>query len=118
MRIGVVGWSDPATPKPPREVESRRGTGPCQGARFCIDRCPAVNPMALASYEVIIMMNDQIIDWIGMSGQTYRSWFSAFSDSFKNEGGNYMFVKRLVNGNYLPCIHRASRQSKISRSQP
>jgi hypothetical protein len=118
MRIGVVGWSDPATPKPPREVESRRGTGPCQGARFCIDRCPAVNPMALASYEVIIMMNDQIIDWIGMSGRTYRYWFSSFSNSFKNEGGNYTFVKRLANGKYLPVYIGQADKSKISRSQP
>jgi hypothetical protein len=43
------------------------------------------------------------IDWPGKSGKTYRYWFSAFTDSFKDEGGNYMFVMQLPNGNYLPA---------------
>src|ERR1700691_3114004 len=47
-------------------------------------------------------MTNQIIDWPGKSGKTYRYWFSNFTDSFKDEGGNYMFVKPLSNGNYLP----------------
>jgi len=48
------------------------------------------------------MTNDDAIDWLGQSGKTYRYWFSPFTDSFKDEGGNYMFVRPLQNGNYLP----------------
>jgi hypothetical protein len=48
------------------------------------------------------MTNDDVIDWPGISGNTYRYWFSAFTDSFKDEGGNYMFVRQLQNGNFLP----------------
>jgi len=42
------------------------------------------------------------IDWPGQSGKTYRYWSAAFTDTFKDEGGNYMYVKQLTNGNYLP----------------
>lgn len=42
------------------------------------------------------------IDWPGKSGKTYRYWFSSLTGSFKGEGGNYMFVRQLPNGNYLP----------------
>lgn len=41
------------------------------------------------------------IDWAGKSGP-YRYWFSNLTDSFKKEAGNYMFVKQLANGNWLP----------------
>ncbi len=44
------------------------------------------------------------IDWPGNSGATYRYWFlsSTASEAIKAEGGNYMFVTRLPNGNWLP----------------
>jgi hypothetical protein len=45
---------------------------------------------------------DQIIDWRGKSGTVYRYWFSGFADFYKVDAGNYMFVKQLPNGNYLP----------------
>jgi hypothetical protein len=48
------------------------------------------------------MSNDDVIDWPGKSGRTYRYWFSTFTDTFKDEGGNYMFVKPHPNGGYLP----------------
>jgi hypothetical protein len=48
------------------------------------------------------MTNDDAMDWLGKSGQKYRYWFAAFTDSFKDKGGNYMFVRILQNGNYLP----------------
>jgi hypothetical protein len=48
------------------------------------------------------MTNDDVIDWPGISGKTYRYWFSTFNDSFKDEGGNYMFVRQLPSGNFLP----------------
>lgn len=47
-------------------------------------------------------MSEFHIDWPGQSGKTYRYWSSAFTDTFKDAGGNYMFVKQLANGNYLP----------------
>ncbi len=47
-------------------------------------------------------MSTDVIDWPGKSGNSYRYWFSAFTDTFKDEGGNYMFVKQIPNGNYLP----------------
>ncbi len=63
-------------------------------------------------------MND-VIDWPGSSGKSYRYWFSAFIDTFKDEGGNYMFVKPLQNGNYLPVyIGQAdSLQKRLSNHE-
>jgi predicted GIY-YIG superfamily endonuclease len=48
------------------------------------------------------MANDFNIDWPGQSGKTYRYWSGELTGSYKDEGGNYMYVKRLANGNYLP----------------
>jgi excinuclease UvrABC nuclease subunit len=44
------------------------------------------------------------LDWPGQSGSTYRYWplLSLEAASIKPEAGNYMFVKALANGNYLP----------------
>lgn len=42
------------------------------------------------------------IDWPGKSGNKYCYWLSEPSDTFKDEGGNYAFVKRLPNGNFVP----------------
>jgi excinuclease UvrABC nuclease subunit len=47
-------------------------------------------------------MMSGLIDWTSNSGQTYRYWFSQFADPLKDEAGNYMFVKQLANGNWLP----------------
>ena|SRR5437868_1577267 len=43
------------------------------------------------------------IDWPGKTG-TYRYWFTSgiAPANLKPEGGNYMYVKRLPNGNWLP----------------
>jgi hypothetical protein len=42
------------------------------------------------------------IDWPGASGKVYRYWSADFTDSFKDEGGNYMFVKPSGPNAYLP----------------
>lgn len=44
------------------------------------------------------------VDWAGLSGKKYRYWFLASFDAqtIRNEGGNYAFVKRLPNGNFVP----------------
>ena len=44
------------------------------------------------------------IDWTGLSGKTYGYWFtpSIAAADLKDEGGNYMFVRQLPNGNWLP----------------
>lgn len=43
------------------------------------------------------------IDWPGQSGQTYRYWFmQRTANGIKAEGGNYMFLRQLPNGRYLP----------------
>jgi hypothetical protein len=49
-------------------------------------------------------MADSTVDWPGKSGQKYRYWFadSMAPTNFQSVGGNYMYVKRLPNGNYLP----------------
>lgn len=49
-------------------------------------------------------MADQIIDWFGQSGNTYRYWFLASleASAVQAVAGNYMFAKRLPNGNFLP----------------
>lgn len=45
------------------------------------------------------------IDWPGKSGSTYRYWFlpNLEAANIKSEAGNYMFAKKLANGNYLPA---------------
>ena len=42
--------------------------------------------------------------WPGRSGKTYGYWFtsSIAAADLKDEGGNYMFVRQLPNGNWLP----------------
>jgi hypothetical protein len=44
------------------------------------------------------------IDWPGASGRKYRYWFleSLAAERIKADGGNYMFVRRLQNGNWVP----------------
>jgi hypothetical protein len=44
------------------------------------------------------------IDWIGSSGATYRYWFLAdlTASGILPRGGNYAFVRRLPNGNFVP----------------
>lgn len=44
------------------------------------------------------------IDWPGQSGSTYRYWFidQLTAENLQAVGGNYMFVKKLPNGNWLP----------------
>jgi len=44
------------------------------------------------------------IDWAGKSGSSYRYWFlaSLSAEKIKAEAGNYIFAKRLPNGNYSP----------------
>ena len=49
------------------------------------------------------------IDWPGQSGKTYKYWSSEFTSTYKDEAGNYMFVKPSPNG-YLPVyIGQADR---------
>jgi excinuclease UvrABC nuclease subunit len=53
------------------------------------------------------------IDWLGSSGNRYRYWFTDLSLPIKDEPGNYMFVKQLANGNWLPVyIGQADSLSK------
>ena len=49
-------------------------------------------------------MADQTVDWTGKSGKTYRYWFTASitAEHLMAVEGNYMFVKQLPNGNWLP----------------
>ena len=42
------------------------------------------------------------IDWTGESGKTYKYWSSEFTSSYKDEGGNYMFVKPTGSNRYVP----------------
>jgi hypothetical protein len=48
------------------------------------------------------MNSEYIIDWPGNSGKTYRYWGASFTDAFKDEGGNYIFVRPVPTGGYLP----------------
>ena len=46
-----------------------------------------------------------IVDWPGQSGTLYRYWFlenPRVPSAIKSVGGNYAFVKRLSNGNFVP----------------
>jgi hypothetical protein len=44
------------------------------------------------------------IDWTSQSGKTYRYWFLAnpTAEGIKAGPGNYAFVKKLANGNFVP----------------
>jgi hypothetical protein len=45
------------------------------------------------------------IDWNGTAGSTYRYWFLETprdGASIQDVGGNYAFVKKLANGNFVP----------------
>ena len=44
------------------------------------------------------------INWPGASGKVYAYWFvrQLAAESLKAEGGNYIFGRRLPNGNFLP----------------
>ena len=45
------------------------------------------------------------IDWPDATGRTYRYWFlatPAVASSIQDVAGNYVFAKRLPNGNYVP----------------
>lgn len=44
------------------------------------------------------------ITWPGQTGKTYDYWWlnDITANGIKAESGNYMFVKRLPNGNWLP----------------
>lgn len=42
------------------------------------------------------------VSWPGASGNIYKYWFHDLSSPIKAEAGNYMFVKRLPSGNYVP----------------
>lgn len=43
-----------------------------------------------------------VIDWPGLSGKTYRYWTLDLNGPIKDVAGNYMFVRQLPNGNYVP----------------
>ncbi len=50
------------------------------------------------------------IDWPDKSRKTYKYWFLDLDRPVKDEDGNYMFVKQLANGSYLPLhIGQADR---------
>lgn len=44
------------------------------------------------------------IDWTGKTGAKYRYWFLAdiTTNGIKAVAGNYAFVKKLANGNFIP----------------
>ena len=43
------------------------------------------------------------LDWPGQSGAAYRYWFVTLdAKKLLDVGGNYIFVKQLPNGNWLP----------------
>jgi hypothetical protein len=43
------------------------------------------------------------IDWQSQSGSTYRYWLITLTaEAIQAVAGNYMFVKKLANGNFLP----------------
>jgi hypothetical protein len=46
----------------------------------------------------------EIVDWQGKSGTSYRYWFLAnvTAAGIQTVAGNYAFVKRLPNGNFVP----------------
>ena len=48
------------------------------------------------------MTNQFTIDWPGISGKVYRYWSAEFTEAFKDEGGNYVFVKPSGINAYLP----------------
>jgi excinuclease UvrABC nuclease subunit len=48
------------------------------------------------------MTNNETVHWPGASGRTYEYWFLDLHGSIKSEPGNYMFVRRLPNGNFSP----------------
>lgn len=54
-------------------------------------------------------MSDVTVNWHGQSGKSYCYWLSEPSDSFKDEGGNYAFVKQLRNGNFVPLYFGETR---------
>ena len=58
------------------------------------------------------------MDWPGKSGKKYRYWFndSIAPSNLKQEGGNYMYVKRLPNGNWLPVY--IGQADDVSRRLP
>lgn len=49
-------------------------------------------------------MSEQTAHWPGLSGKTYCYWTlgSLDASAIKDEPGNYVFVKRLANGNFFP----------------
>jgi hypothetical protein len=57
---------------------------------------------AMIAQETI--MSNGYIDWPGKSRTNYRYWFIAdrTAAGIQAVAGNYAFVKRLPNGNYLP----------------
>jgi hypothetical protein len=63
------------------------------------------------------MTNEEYIDWLGKSGQTYRYWFimDPTAAGIKATAGNYAFVKQLPNGNFTPLYFGESEdvQSRI-----
>ena len=71
-------------------------------------------------------MEERIINWPGSSGKTYQYWIYKIGTPFKDEPGNYIFVKqtspnkwspiyigetdslarRIPNHEKLPCVER------------
>jgi hypothetical protein len=51
-----------------------------------------------------VTMSNDVIDWKGKSGKTYRYWFieDITAKGIQAAGGNYAFVTQLANGNFVP----------------
>lgn len=50
-------------------------------------------------------MSNDYVDWQGQSGTSYRYWFVSsphVASGINAVGGNYAFVRRLPNGNFVP----------------
>lgn len=49
-------------------------------------------------------MSELTVNWPGLSGKTYKYWDlnSLEATAIKDEPGNYVFAKRLANGNFVP----------------
>lgn len=63
-------------------------------------------------------MSDLVIDWEGNSGTKYRYWgldTPSVANSIKAQPGNYVFARKLPNGNFVPLYfgQAESLQSRI-----
>ena len=80
------------------------GQSPSQIGRFVPSYVsPTLVKPGLASGKAALEITVVItVNWPGASGKLYTYWLDDPASTFKNEGGNYAFVKQLPNGNFVP----------------